>query len=75
MSKAESRTGGEALSKRDASAKKGGVLVMFRGNRSFELHAGREVYRFGPHETRELPRAVLETDGFKQASRYFVIKG
>lgn len=40
---------------------------MFRHNRSFELHVGREVYFFGPNGTREVPERVVKHRDFAES--------
>lgn len=51
------------------------VKVVFRQNRKFDLHIARQVIEFGPHETREIPAAWLDDPAFKQAAKYFTVKG
>lgn len=50
------------------------VTLRFRGNRSFTVMMGSEWYKFGPFEEKRLDRSVLQTEGFKNAREYFVVK-
>lgn len=47
--------------------KGGGYLLVFRHNRSFELHIGRDVYAFGPNEAREVPERVVKHPDFAES--------
>ena len=40
---------------------------MFRQNRSFELHIGRDVYFFGPNGTAEVPERVVKHRDFAES--------
>ena len=51
------------------------VTVFFRQNRKFDLHVARQVVEFGPHESKEIPVEWLDDPGFKQAAKYFTVKG
>lgn len=61
-----------------APAKKTGAMVSlsFRYNRPFDLHIGRYLYRFEPHQKREdIPSKVLDHIDFQNVKKYFVING
>lgn len=51
------------------------MTVRFQQNRSFELHVARQVVTFGPYEVREIPAEWLDDPGFRQAQKYFTVKG
>jgi hypothetical protein len=51
------------------------IIFRFRENRSFDLHIGREVYRFEGTIPRTLTRAILDhKDWTKQVANKFTIK-
>lgn len=57
------------------SEKSGKVEVVFKKNRTYELYVGRNMYRFGPHESKSLDKSVIEHPDFKQVQeKYFVVK-
>lgn len=48
---------------------------MFRGNRAFELHIGRRMYRFEGRKIRTLPKSILKhPDWTKQIKNLFTVK-
>lgn len=50
------------------------VKLTFTGNRSYELHIGREIYRFNGRESKDLPVSVLDHKDFTDIVRQkFVI--
>lgn len=51
------------------------VSVMFRENRKFDLHVGREIVVFLGRETKEIPREWLCHPDFLQVGKYFTVKG
>ena len=51
------------------------VTITFRHNRTFELHIGQEVMRFEGRETKDIDKDLLDHPSFKQAQKYFIIKG
>ena len=51
------------------------VFLTFRGNRSYELHVGREVHRFEGRQKKELPSSVLEHKDFTEnIKKLFIIQ-
>lgn len=63
------------VSKAEAYAKpKRKVTLRFRGNRSFTVKMGADWYKFGPFEEKRLDKSILETEGFRNAREYFVVK-
>ena len=51
------------------------VTITFRENRAFELYVGHKYWRFEGRESKQIPVELLKTDAFKQASKYFSVKG
>lgn len=51
------------------------VMVMFRENRKFDLHVGREVVTFRGRENKEIPVAWLKHPDFLQQAKKFIVKG
>ena len=51
------------------------VTITFRENRAFELYIGHKYWRFEGRESKQIPIDLLKTDAFKQASKYFSVKG
>ncbi len=51
------------------------ITITFRENRTFELHIGQEVLRFEGMESKQINKDLLEHPAFKQARKYFTIKG
>ena len=51
------------------------VMVMFRENRKFDLHVGRDVVVFRGRECKEIPKKWLTHPDFKQQSKKFIVKG
>ena len=51
------------------------VSIVFRENRTFDLHVGRKMVTFGPRERKEIPKAWLKHPDFQQVAGYFVVKG
>jgi len=50
------------------------VRLVFKGNRTFELHIGRTLYRFEGRESKYVPKSVLDHKDFtEQIKQYFVI--
>jgi len=50
------------------------VRLVFKGTRTFELHIGREIYRFEGRESKYVPKSVLSHKDFTdQIKKYFVI--
>lgn len=63
---------GKDIKKFEASKE---IFLMFKENRSFELHAGRKTYRFNGRETLKVPASVLTDKNFtEKTARKFVIK-
>jgi hypothetical protein len=55
-------------------SKKDEVTIMFKQNRSFELHVGRQMIKFSPRETKPVSRSVIEHKDFEVVKDYFLIK-
>ena len=51
------------------------VSVMFRENRKFDLHVGREMITFKGREIKQIPAEWLLHRDFLQASDQFIVKG
>ena len=51
------------------------VMVMFRENRKFDLHVGRDVVIFRGRELKPIPKSWLTHPDFKQQSKKFIVKG
>ena len=51
------------------------VEIMFRENRKFDLHVGRDMITFLGRKTKSVPAAWLNHKDFKQVQKLFVIKG
>lgn len=51
------------------------VTITFRENRSFDLHIGREIFTFGPRETKPFPVEYLKHRDFIQQKSKFIVKG
>ena len=51
------------------------VSIMFRENRKFDLHVGREMITFRGREVKQIPTEWLLHRDFLQASDYFIVKG
>lgn len=49
--------------------------IVFRQNRTYDLHIGRDVYTFHGMESKRIPKHLLLHSDFLQASEYFVVKG
>lgn len=53
----------------------GDVTLVFKQNRSFELHIGGTIYRFDSHGQVSVPRSILTHKDFtEEIRRYFLIK-
>lgn len=61
----------EALEKPKKSKK---VTLRFRENRSFILVVKGYEYRFGPFETKQVDRSILDEPEFQHDRNYFIIK-
>lgn len=55
--------------------KKETVKIMFRQNRKYDLHVGRNMVTFRGRELKKIPKAWLNHPDFKQASKLFIVKG
>lgn len=51
------------------------VSVVFRENRKFDLHIGREVITFTSRERKDIPKEWLKHRDWQNVSKYFVVKG
>jgi hypothetical protein len=51
------------------------VTIMFRENRKFDLHIGRNVKTFYGRETKRIPASWLEHEDWQNVKKYFVVKG
>jgi hypothetical protein len=47
--------------------------VIFKQNRTFELHINNKVYRFMPFESRVFPESIVGTKDFKAQECYFTV--
>lgn len=53
----------------------GEVEMIFKQNRTFDLHIGRIVYRFEGRQKKRLPKSILNhPDWTNQIARLFVVK-
>lgn len=48
--------------------------LVFKKNRSHDLHVGGSVYHFDPHEEKEVPASVLSHEDFKNQAADFITK-
>jgi len=51
------------------------VSVMFRENRKFDLHIGREMVTFNARERKDIPRKWLKHKDWNNVLKYFIVKG
>lgn len=51
------------------------VNVMFRENRKFDLHVGRDMITFRGRESKPIPKSWLKHSDFIQVKRLFIVKG
>lgn len=51
------------------------VGVMFRENRKFDLHVGRDMITFMGREQKQIPVSWTKHKDFKQVQSLFVVKG
>lgn len=51
------------------------VTIMFKENRKFDLHVGRNMITFRGRVEKKIPASYLEHSDFKQAASLFIIKG
>jgi len=51
------------------------VSVIFRENRKFDLHIGRDMVTFKARERKDIPKKWLKHPDWKNVSKYFVVKG
>jgi len=50
------------------------VELIFTGNRTFELHIGKQILRFSPRESKIVLKSIIEHIDFENVSKYFVVK-
>lgn len=68
----------ETVKKSTGSAEtvdKSTVSVIFRQNRKFDLHIGREVTVFKARERKDIPKKWLEHEDWKNVAKYFIVQG
>lgn len=59
---------------KNKSKKEKKVRITFKENRAFELHIGREIYRFSGRESKVVPASLLEHKDFtEQTAMKFVV--
>lgn len=51
------------------------VMIMFRENRKFDLHVGRNMITFKGRENKKIPKNWLKHPDFLQQSKKFIVKG
>jgi hypothetical protein len=51
------------------------VNIMFRENRKFDLHIGRDMITFLGRESKSIPAAWLDHKDWNNVSKYFIVKG
>ena len=51
------------------------VSIMFRENRKFDLHVGRDMITFMGRESKKVPASWLKHPDFLQQKIHFVVKG
>ena len=51
------------------------VSVIFKGNRKFDLHVGRNMITFRSRERKDIPAKWLKHKDWQNVKKYFVIKG
>jgi hypothetical protein len=52
----------------------GMVTLVFRQNRTYELHIGKEVYTFSGQEHKLVQRSVIDHPDFQNVRKYFEVK-
>ena len=57
-----------------AQSKEKSYTIIFKDNRSYDLHIGKSLFKFGPKESKDVPEWVINHKDFENASKYFVIK-
>ena len=65
---------GQAVTQKYTATKQT-VSVMFRQNRKFDLHIGRNMVVFKGRETKEIPREWINHIDWVNVAKYFTIKG
>ncbi len=50
------------------------VILVFKGNRRFELYIGKKLLVFNPKEAKEVDAKIVEHTDFKRQENYFVVK-
>lgn len=71
----ESVTGELRVTKVTKPAARREVTVVFRQNRKFDLHVGREMVVFEGRVAKQIPVEWLQSPDFQQVAKYFVVKG
>jgi len=61
--------------KKKTTSGKRAVEIMFKQNRKFDLHIGREMVTFRGRETKKVPKKWIDHKDFESVKQYFVIKG
>lgn len=51
------------------------INIMFRENRKFDLHIGRDVVTFKGRQSKAVPRSWITHSDFKSIQHLFVVKG
>ena len=52
---------------------RGDVELVFKQNRSFELHIGRSTFCYGPMGRQRVPSWVVEHKDFQTQAHYFIV--
>jgi hypothetical protein len=51
------------------------VNIIFRQNRKFDLHVGRDMITFRGRESKPIPKSWLKHSDFLQSKKLFIVKG
>lgn len=51
------------------------IEIVFKENRTFELHVGGSVIVFSPNGRQKVPQSIIDHKDFKSVAHYFVIRG
>lgn len=51
------------------------VSVIFRENRKYDLHIGRDMVTFMARELKKIPKSWLRHKDWDNVAKYFIVKG
>lgn len=64
----------EPVKEKSFVKKETSVVIMFRQNRKFDLHIGREMITFRGRESKKVPKTWINHKDFEVVKKYFIIK-